>query len=374
MALQNCYSLVKMFFDPTSTFFDPFVTIIDTAPEPIKITGTEDTEETSSTGVHLGDEGKQFDPKAKPFSPQDIVSYDEEEPSLGGWQVVAAEFGGKAVAVLVVSGTDQVNVCTSPAFNSKCVHPGISCLDWDSFVFDPELEGETRETSLASQSPLPGPGSLDHFHDSGFENFTDNSSEVSGENLHQTGPGLLATVAEVSYSDLGYPQPDVVCQVPGYQNEASFYQPVEVYSPSDGFEQQALMHPSPSSPLVQYVPWVTEEGTVPSPVSWSSGMGLGAEMADINNMAANLDLGSSGSRAERTWQQSEDQMVRDSFKKQILSNIAGTVEESDEDKIRDTFKKKVLTNIKASEEEKDYEDMKKRRAFKKQILANLKNT
>lgn len=371
-----------MFFDPTSTFFDPFVNIIDTVPEPAKINGTEGSEETSSihhVSGYVVEEGKQFDPKAKPFSPNDDVKYEEEEPNLGGWQVVAAEFGGKAVAVLVVPGTEHVNVCTSPDFNSKCVHPGISCLDWDSFVFDPELQGVTRETSLASQSPLPGSGSLDNFHDSGFENFTDNSSEVSGENFQQPGPGLLATVAEVSYSDLGYPQPDVVCQVPGYQTDPAFYQPVEVYSPSDGFEQQALMHPSPSSPLVQYVPWVThsgDEGTVPSPVSWSTGMGmsLGAEVADINSALTNLELGNSGSRAERTWQQSEDQMVRDSFKKQILSNIAGTVGESDEDKIRDTFKKKVLTNIKASEEEKGYEDMKKRRAFKKQILANLKNT
>lgn len=258
-----------------------------------------------------------FDPDAKPFEPSlcDVGAMSSPGPTPD-WQVVAAEFGGKAVAVLVDPVTFQVHVCTSPHFNSKCVHPDLSCLDWDSVVFDPDMcctEG-TRETSLASQSPLPG---LDNFHDSGYENMTDNSSEVSAEIFNPT-----------------YYHPPV----------PSFYQPIEVYTPSDGLEQQSMLAPSPNSPLVQYVPWVTQQDQFETVSS------------DVNSALAGLSLESNG-----------DIVSLDTF------GGGEKRDDSKDDQIRDAFKKKVLTNIKADEEEKEYEEKKKRRAFKKQIMDNLKN-
>jgi len=267
-----------------------------------------------------------FDPDAKPFEPgYGVGELGAESPPVGPspeWQVVAAEFGGKAVAVLVDPVTFQVHVCTSPHFNSKCVHPGLSCLDWDSVVFDPELCGEgTRETSLASQSPLPGiPGLLDNLHDSGYENMTDNSSEVSAE----------------IFSPANY--------YPG--SHTSYYTPMEVYTPSDGLEQAGMLAPAPTSPLIQYVPWVTngdqqEQALLAGEADLSSGF---AGMALDSGDKSQFDFGGGEKR-----------------------------DDSKDEQIRDAFKKKVLTNIKASEEEKEFEEKKKRRAFKKKIMDNLKN-
>jgi len=351
-----------MLFTPSSPFYDPFVenctssmempgqeckqefNLSATSPhnsssatqsqESGHKTGLLSQEHGSKTGLLSQDSGHNqghFDPDAKPFQPcpSDAgVSFAPE------WQVVAAEFGGKAVAVLVDPQTFQVNVCTSPAFNSKCVHPGLSCLDWDSVVFDPDMcctEG-TRETSLASQSPLPG--SFDTFHDSGYENIahdsgyenmTDNSSEVSAEIFGGHGGDY-------------YPP-----------NPATYYQPIEVYTPRDGLEQVGMLAPAPTSPLVQYVPWVTNTEPEMSPVDHTHTITSGMSNISLEQAQDKASLGEVFTGAEKR-------------------------DDSKDEQIKEAFKKKVLTNIKASEEEKEYEEKKKRRAFKKQILDNLKNT
>ena len=73
-------------------------------------------------------EKSNFDPSVSPFTPS---------ADLSSWEVVAAEYTGKAVAVMSVAGETSLLVCTSPAFNSKCRHPGISCLDWDNVKLSP---------------------------------------------------------------------------------------------------------------------------------------------------------------------------------------------------------------------------------------------
>lgn len=113
-------------------------------------------------------DAKPFDPNSKQFNP-DVSPFEPNTTSnkpvldLSSWQVVAAEYSGKAVAVLL-SPSSTLHVCTSPSFNSKCDHPGLACLDWETVDL-----GKGR-----SATPEPRAKSL---HDSGVENFTDNSSE-----------------------------------------------------------------------------------------------------------------------------------------------------------------------------------------------------
>ena len=64
-----------------------------------------------------------FNPDVSPFTPG---------LDLSSWQVVAAEYTGKAVAVMAGAGENKLHVCTSPSFNSKCRHSGVACLDWDN--------------------------------------------------------------------------------------------------------------------------------------------------------------------------------------------------------------------------------------------------
>ena len=82
-----------------------------------------------SGGMATGkSEKSNFNPSVSPFTPS------AEQSS---WEVVAAEYTGKAVAVMQTAGETKLLVCTSPAFNSKCRHPGISCLDWDNVRLAP---------------------------------------------------------------------------------------------------------------------------------------------------------------------------------------------------------------------------------------------
>ena len=73
-------------------------------------------------------EKSSFNPSVSPFTPS---------ADLSSWEVVAAEYTGKAVAVMQQAGEGKLLVCTSPAFNSKCRHPGVSCLDWDNVKLGP---------------------------------------------------------------------------------------------------------------------------------------------------------------------------------------------------------------------------------------------
>merc|ERR1719402_520346 len=93
-----------------------------------------------------------FDPNAKPFDPttDKKCSTDTFDPNrnnatskskedLSSWQVVAAEFSGKAVAVMLTADSSLL-VCTSPSFNRKCTHNGLACFDWDLLEKDKTSE------------------------------------------------------------------------------------------------------------------------------------------------------------------------------------------------------------------------------------------
>ena len=79
-----------------------------------------------------------FNPDVSPFTP----SLD-----LSSWQVVAAEYTGKAVAVMAGAGENKLHVCTSPSFNSKCRHPGLPCMDWDNVRLAP-AQGSQPDSGL----------------------------------------------------------------------------------------------------------------------------------------------------------------------------------------------------------------------------------
>jgi len=112
-----------------------------------------------------------FDPNAKPFDPTNTDKQCNADPpcpnknnatpkskdDLSSWQVVAAEFSGKAVAVMLTPDSSLL-VCTSPSFNSKCTHSGLACYDWDTAL---QEKDKTSEPALES------------LHDSGVDNLTD---------------------------------------------------------------------------------------------------------------------------------------------------------------------------------------------------------
>ena len=79
-----------------------------------------------------------FNPEVSPFTPS---------TELTTWQVVAAEYTGKAVAVMAVGGESKLLVCTSSSFNSKCRHPGRPCLDWDNVRLAP-AQGSQPDSGL----------------------------------------------------------------------------------------------------------------------------------------------------------------------------------------------------------------------------------
>ena len=84
-------------------------------------------------------EKSSFNPSVSPFTPS---------ADLSSWEVVAAEYTGKAVAVMQQAGEGKLLVCTSPAFNSKCRHPGVSCLDWDNVRLAAPAHGSQPDSGL----------------------------------------------------------------------------------------------------------------------------------------------------------------------------------------------------------------------------------
>jgi len=102
-----------------------------------------------------------FDPNAKPFDPKNTdkkcnnLPFDpnrnnatpKSKDDLSSWQVVAAEFSGKAVAVMLTADSSLL-VCTSPSFNSKCTHSGLACFDWDCVLLEKDKSSEPALESL----------------------------------------------------------------------------------------------------------------------------------------------------------------------------------------------------------------------------------
>jgi hypothetical protein len=341
-------------------------------------------------------EPRAFDPAATEFQPagQGGTQGGEEGGGEALWQVVAAEAGGKAVAVLVHEG--NIFACSSPFFHSKCSHPGLPCMDWQSVVL--EVDKETRDTSLASDSPPPD--GMQNFTDSGFENgyetgfdtFTENSSEQSCDNL---------LMAEGQYVDL---------EADSYAGQYAAYPPVYGAHPEalpQGYttslpEAIAL---APDTIVVEHYPqpvvvaetWTHDHA---SPVSWSAGLGLNIQTAGtfpepvgafpeqgplspsgqtqfINLGGLGADMGALhlGRRREKSeegkLQAMEEQRKREEFKNKILYNLAGTSAEREEMKIKDSFKDQVLSNLRKDQQQKESDEEKVKRAFKDKILSNI---
>jgi len=384
--------------DPVDPVFDPFPS--DPA---IVAMGKSDKDKEK--------EKSSFNPDVSPFTPA--------VPELGSWKVIAAEYTGKAVAVMQTP--EGILVCTSPSFNSKCRHPGVSCLDWDNVKL----------------SPATGAGSQP---DSGLDN-TDQSSEDrdkiervaqwsedAAKHTVQLSEEYIGTPNDWSDSNTFQPAPDWNLtdsgQSPmwsGPEGETHMVQwspvthestnvqtqynnlhiTVEYHSPQDSYTSPVGPEPSFLSPMVGdettvigrsgfgndplFVcpgqQWETAGMVSPSEScymsagaagmlntddSWSMGLGM-----DLSRLALNSDT----SLDNVTQEDLEDQnKKREEFKKTILSNIGLAKEQSAEDKIRQDFKQKILSNLDKSEfssAAKPDPDAKIREDFKSQILSNL---
>ena len=368
-----------------------------------------------SKKIEVFDPFSNFDPDAKPFDPAvkqfnpDVDPFDPNKSTttktdLSSWHVVAAEYSGKAVAVML-SPDSVLHVCTSPSFNSKCSHKGLSCLDWDTVDM-----GKGR-----SATPEPTFKSL---HDSGVENFTDNSSEeiekinrvakwsaeasrhaeewsadVTGHNAewseglvgsHEWGEGVTG----VNWSEDACGQ--VVQGVewsPGvpsvwteeYHPTTEYHITVEYHTPDDtgyhhaGFQPEEEYHlpeegftPTRpcygNDPVVVFQPW--ESTVLHTTDSWSEGLG-------INITGLSLDQGASNN--QKKIDAVDQEKIREEFKRKILSNISGEAESEldDEAKIREDFKNQILSNLTVTEDETSEDKIKE--AFRRQVLDNLKD-
>eukprot|EP00092_Neocalanus_flemingeri_P048205 GFUD01054935.1.p1 GENE.GFUD01054935.1~~GFUD01054935.1.p1 ORF type:complete len:418 (+),score=122.53 GFUD01054935.1:195-1448(+) len=355
---------------------------------------------------------KHLNPNVAPFEPHTTNKTTlKTNPDLSSWQVVAAEYSGKAVAFLITSDS-TMQVCTSPSFNSKCSHLGLACLDWDTVNY-----GKGR-----SATPEPTFKSL---HDSGVENFTDNSSEEiekinrvaiwsaeASRHAEEWSADVTGHVAEWSEDVTSLPQwsDDATGQVWSADNnhhlewsagatnvwsagQTEEYHPdgyhvtVEYHATEDGYQhpddagyhldpaagdyhqqeedylqQEGLEEFSPrpcygNDPVVVYQPWVGSE-------SWSPGMGANLAGLSLQEEVKEKSLS--------PVEQMDQQKIREEFKRKILSNVGGGADtEVDEDaRIREEFKKQILSNLTITDNEASEDKMKE--AFRKQVLSKLK--
>jgi len=373
-------------------YYDPFANLDPDLIKPFK--PAEKVEKTKG-------EGAGFDPSANEFHP----STKEEEAEVQ-WQVVAAEQGGKAVAVVVREGT--ILVCTSPSFRSKCSHAGLPCVAWAAVA---EGGRETREASLASDSPPPELGTAT-FTDSGYENggfdtFTENSSEQSSECLLVEGgyvEGEQFAPYQGVYSEplpQGYTTslPEAIALAPDTIVVQSF--PTGEYPVAQDYPSTTDYPTTTDFPLVvqeqAYESWGHQDHS--SPISWSAGLGLSIPAMEefpapfdpvVPPMSPSgqtqfINLGGVTSsmaslkvverRKEKTEEdrlaEMEDGRKREEFKKKVLYNLSGSTEEREQMKIRDSFKDQILTNLRKEQQQKEVDELKVKRAFKDKILSNL---
>jgi len=363
---------------------------------------------------------KQFNPNVDPFDP---VASSKPQPDLSSWQVVAAEYSGKAVAVLLSDSVLQV--CTSPSFNSKCSHKGLSCLDWDTVDM-----GKGR-----SATPEPTFKSL---HDSGVENFTDNSSEeiekinrvakwsaeasrhakewsadVTGHNAEWS-EGVMGVHQEWSGGLAGVPQEwseDISGQVvtteaqslewssgmtnvwPGAHTEEyhpdGYHITVEYHPTEDGYQNaddsgydqlagagyqqpEEEYHQQPeegftsrpcygNDPVVVFQPW--DSAVLPTSESWSEGMGI-----TLGGLSLGQEGGAKQTGCDEEVDTLDQERIREEFKRKILSNVSGVDEDA---KIREDFKKQILSNLTVTEDDTSEDKIKE--AFRRQVLSNLRD-
>jgi len=356
---------------PSKEVFDPFANSFDPDAKPFDPTI------------------KNLNPNVEPFAPSLSIT---SKNDLSTWQVVAAEYTGKAVAILL-SADSKLQVCTSPSFNSKCSHKGIPCLDWDSV----EL-GKER-----SSTPEPTNKSL---HDSGVENFTDNSSEEiekisrvaewSAEATRHTeewtadASGHYAEWQEFSTGQTEWTEGSSATQgwVPdpqwpptatnpwpiGHSEElrpGGYHITVEYHStdPNSHYAtDEGYMVPE-EYPSIEELPKISGFGNDPVVVfqpyaddSWSEGLGF-------NMSQLNLGDNKKPESPVDTEKLQDQERIRKEFKSKILSNVGS---EDKETKIREDLKMQVFSRLSAERLENESRDEKTRVSFKDQVLSTFK--
>lgn len=302
-----------------------------------------------------------FNPDVSPFTPS---------TELGTWQVVAAEYTGKAVAVMAVGGESQLLVCTSSSFNSKCRHPGRPCLDWDN-------------VKLA-----PGQGSQP---DSGLDN-TDQSEEErdrilrvaqwSADAARQTEAAKGGEWSEIGLSPVWGGETQFVHWSPLSDQSAerqqynNFHITVEYHTTKhdnsvyDPVEEPLLTRRGfGNDPL-----YVCHDQPPVSEDSWACGLGIDFSKMEISETKPSLDI-----TDIKQVDLAEQERIREEFKNKILGNIGVNNQETEERRKRQEFKRKVLSNIekntiseKCDEIVRDNDEDRIRNDFKNQILSNIR--
>ena len=225
------------------------------------------------------------------------------------WEVVAAEPPGLGVAGLV-SGP-RLLVCTSPAFNSKCCHPGLPCLDWDTVPLDAaqdvdtstvnpaaELGTEWSHVSSVTRSHVMSRDITCHFHQ-----WSQNTAE------HQS-PINSSVHDYTSYSTY---------------NSYNCSDPVSCTEQHDSLDSGVRRGGCGNAPLVRFHDTVANVG------------GDFAELSLHSTPASSDGCSRVG--------EYEQQLKRKEFKNTLLFNCGFIEEQSDEEKIRQQFTKQIFSNL-----------------------------
>jgi len=348
---------------------------------------------------------QSFNPEVSPFTPM---------ADLGSWKVIAAEYTGKAVAVMQTSDGNLL-VCTSPSFNSKCRHQGTACLDWDNVKLSPAQgsqpdsgvdntedqeqekramvekwsEDAARHTGEWTEDPN---GSTEWHESSTFHPAAEWTEATAQSPLWVTPQGethlvpwspVAAPGTESGYNNLHItveyhnPQPEMFSPMgppsSGFIGELAPGDPSLSPTTStvigrSGFGNDPLM-------VFQDPAFVHGLPQGPGEESWSMGLGLDFMKMGLEDSTGfgQREMKSLDAAVDRQ----ETERKREEFKNQILSNCGLIQEQSDEDKIRQDFKKQILSNIDKQELVIPHESAAKsnderiRDDFKQKILSNL---
>ena len=312
----------------------------------------------SATGAAGNCEKSNFNPEVSPFTPS---------TDLSRWQVVAAEYTGKAVAVRAAVGASKLQVCTSPAFNSKCRHAGLPCLDWDNVRLAP------------AQGSQPDSG-LDNTEQS--EEERDRIARVAQWSAEAARQTEAARGGE--WSDSG--------QSPVWCGDTQFVQ----WSPLSGqsVEQQqysnlqiTVEYHTPAqdslySPVEE--PLVTRGGFGNDPLfvctdqqavsddSWACGLGVDFSRMNMETKPSLADISQDDI--------AEQERIREEFKNKIFCNIGINKPQTEECRKREEFKRQILSNIEKPKPNlsgtcdktvPNNDEDRIRNEFKNQILSNL---
>ena len=287
----------------------------------------------------------------------------------------------------------------------------MSKISWSKsrLLFHQVAEKETRDTSLASDSPPPEGGNnfTDSGFENGFENGYDNSSEQSSECLLVEGPYVEVDQGgemyyQQSYTDSQLPQgfttslPEAIALAPDTIVVEHYPAPVVVQEQYEPWGHQDQTEVSWSTGLGINIPVMSEGNftdtfdntptyaanySSPSPHEAGGPLSPSGQTQFINLGGLSADMGSlqihggSSRRREKSEEdrllEREEQRKREAFKKKVLYNLSGSKEEQEQMKIRDSFKDQILSNLRKEQQQKESEEEKVKRAFKEKILQNL---